>query len=378
MFSLDLTLEESNKTPLLMDPRNPSKNRGFAFVQFEHIEGCERACRKGQFHNIDGHDVEVKRAVLKPPGSGNETAGIDPTAYGYGMMQQYYQGGSCDTQSNAGSTAPGGMGGQDMSMAYSQCGPGSSGNGGPGAQNSASQPGQNVTTSSNMPGQQPTTVPNGTQGQVQGQGQGQLQAQPSYGLPAATIYANNIQQISQNQNLAAQTTHSYGITQDGQSYIYATNAHPGQLNTQISQQSTQISGVPNQNSVNNQNQNPNQNQNNTNLQTQVSTNGTIHISDDEDDLQPGADYTNIQGNSGNGMEANVSMSPALGRQNNVGEGTSNAREFVPGGSYNYAGGVDYSMSSSTVSIPGYSTIGQPAGYVYNQGIYDPYWIVDGF
>ena len=86
------------RVDLVMDPRNPSKNRGFAFVQFEHIDGCERACRKGQFHNIDGHDVEVKRAVLKPPGSGNETAGIDPTAYGYGMMQQYYQGGGQDGQ----------------------------------------------------------------------------------------------------------------------------------------------------------------------------------------------------------------------------------------------------------------------------------------
>lgn len=78
------------RVDLVMDPRNPGKNRGFAFVQFEQIDGCERACNRGQFHNIDGHDVEVKRAVLKPPGSGSETAGIgiDPTAYG--MMGQYY------------------------------------------------------------------------------------------------------------------------------------------------------------------------------------------------------------------------------------------------------------------------------------------------
>lgn len=78
------------RVDLVMDPRNPGKNRGFAFVQFEGIDGCERACTRGQFHNIDGHDVEVKRAVLKPPGSGSETAGIgiDPTAYG--MMGQYY------------------------------------------------------------------------------------------------------------------------------------------------------------------------------------------------------------------------------------------------------------------------------------------------
>lgn len=81
------------RVDLVMDPRNPGKNRGFAFVQFEHIEGCERACNRGQFHNLEGHDVEVKRAVLKPPGSGPETAGItgiDPTAYGYGMMSHYY------------------------------------------------------------------------------------------------------------------------------------------------------------------------------------------------------------------------------------------------------------------------------------------------
>jgi len=82
---------------LVMDPRNPGKNRGFAFIQFEHIDGCERACRKGQFHNLDGHDVEVKRAVLKPPGSGNETAGIDPNSYG--LLQNYYNSESCRNDS---------------------------------------------------------------------------------------------------------------------------------------------------------------------------------------------------------------------------------------------------------------------------------------
>lgn len=78
-----------------MDPRNPTRNRGFAFIQFEYIEACEEACRFGQFHNMFGHDVEVKRAVLKPPGSGSETAGIDPTSYQSPAAKQewnYYQG----------------------------------------------------------------------------------------------------------------------------------------------------------------------------------------------------------------------------------------------------------------------------------------------
>ena len=73
---------------LVMDPKQPSRNKGFAFVHFSDVTGCERACEKGQFHEIDGREVEVKRAVLKPPGC--EAAGINPTIYGYGVMEQYY------------------------------------------------------------------------------------------------------------------------------------------------------------------------------------------------------------------------------------------------------------------------------------------------
>jgi len=83
------------KIDVVMDPRNPTRNRGFAFIQFEYIEACEEACRFGQFHNMFGQDVEVKRAVLKPPGSGSETAGIDPTSYQCPVAKQewnYYQG----------------------------------------------------------------------------------------------------------------------------------------------------------------------------------------------------------------------------------------------------------------------------------------------
>jgi hypothetical protein len=66
-----------------MDPQAGGKNRGFAFVQYETVESCEMVCRQ-QYHTVDGHQVEVKRAVLKPPGSSSETPGINP-----GTNQQY-------------------------------------------------------------------------------------------------------------------------------------------------------------------------------------------------------------------------------------------------------------------------------------------------
>ena len=56
------------KLDLVMDPQADNKNRGFAFVQYENVESCEMACQL-QYHSIDGHSVEVKRAVLKPPGT---------------------------------------------------------------------------------------------------------------------------------------------------------------------------------------------------------------------------------------------------------------------------------------------------------------------
>merc|ERR1712050_195247 len=56
------------KLDLVMDPQEQGRNRGFAFVQYETVEACEAACQQ-QYHNIDGHKVEVKRAILKPPGN---------------------------------------------------------------------------------------------------------------------------------------------------------------------------------------------------------------------------------------------------------------------------------------------------------------------
>ena len=38
---------------LVMDPSNPKQNKGFAFVQFEGISGCENACSYGRFQMID-------------------------------------------------------------------------------------------------------------------------------------------------------------------------------------------------------------------------------------------------------------------------------------------------------------------------------------
>lgn len=64
------------KLDLVMDPQSDSRNRGFAFVQFETVEACEAACQR-QFHTVDGHSVEVKRAVLKPPGCGGDVPGIN-------------------------------------------------------------------------------------------------------------------------------------------------------------------------------------------------------------------------------------------------------------------------------------------------------------
>ena len=72
------------KLDLVMDPQEPNKNRGFAFVQYETVEACELACGQ-QYHTIDGHKVEVKRAILKPPGnSGNDTPGINAGGF-YGQ-----------------------------------------------------------------------------------------------------------------------------------------------------------------------------------------------------------------------------------------------------------------------------------------------------
>jgi len=60
-----------------MDPQEQGRNRGFAFVQYETVEACEAACQQ-QYHNIDGHKVEVKRAILKPPGNNqNDSPGIN-------------------------------------------------------------------------------------------------------------------------------------------------------------------------------------------------------------------------------------------------------------------------------------------------------------
>lgn len=64
------------KLDLVMDPQSDARNRGFAFVQFETVEACEAACQR-QFHTVDGHSVEVKRAVLKPPGCGGDVPGIN-------------------------------------------------------------------------------------------------------------------------------------------------------------------------------------------------------------------------------------------------------------------------------------------------------------
>jgi len=72
------------KLDLVMDPQDQGRNRGFAFVQYETVEACEAACGQ-QYHTIDGHKVEVKRAILKPPGLNNmnDTPGINPgSVYG--------------------------------------------------------------------------------------------------------------------------------------------------------------------------------------------------------------------------------------------------------------------------------------------------------
>lgn len=72
------------KLDLVMDPQDQVRNRGFAFVQYETVEACEAACGQ-QYHTIDGHKVEVKRAILKPPGLNNmnDTPGINPgSVYG--------------------------------------------------------------------------------------------------------------------------------------------------------------------------------------------------------------------------------------------------------------------------------------------------------
>jgi len=74
------------RVDLIMDNKSPGRNRGFAFVHYQDIQGCEQACQSGQFHKIDENRVEVKRAVLKQPGSEESSPGINPMNYGYGMM----------------------------------------------------------------------------------------------------------------------------------------------------------------------------------------------------------------------------------------------------------------------------------------------------
>jgi RNA recognition motif-containing protein len=72
------------KLDLVMDPQDQGRNRGFAFVQYETVEACEGACGQ-QYHTIDGHKVEVKRAILKMPGLSNmnDAPGINPgSVYG--------------------------------------------------------------------------------------------------------------------------------------------------------------------------------------------------------------------------------------------------------------------------------------------------------
>ena len=48
-----------------MDLKIPELNRGFAFIQFDNINGCENVCKNGKFQIIDGADCEVRRAVLR-------------------------------------------------------------------------------------------------------------------------------------------------------------------------------------------------------------------------------------------------------------------------------------------------------------------------
>lgn len=356
------------RVDLVMDPRNPSKNRGFAFVQFEHIEGCERACRKGQFHSIDGHDVEVKRAVLKPPGSGNETAGIDPTAYGYGMMQQYYQGGVPNQSQGQGQN-----GGQNVSQI--------SGNNNPATASTSNMDTQSnsETNSRNNQLSQPNSLHQmqnnsnyvnlNSSSQTNFSSQNSMAGTPiaipnnnpqNYMIPASTIYPNLNSSGASNQN-ANHATNAAGLKA-------GENAQNGTGNTDNENNAnTHVNATTKTSSANDENK-------------------TIHITDDEDEIQAGADYTNMKTHVGAGKLAGKNASGSNYSNNDQNKDSGMMTNQNSQNSVSPIGGKNGSLSQPNNQgqyYAGYEAYnygdGSNFGYInqgYAYGGYD-YWIFEG-